>query len=106
MSSESISVACKNCTFSGTANIKHGTLTASGTPVNTTDDESTLEEIEGFFNHGFIALEVNDFGAYIELETIIDSNQTVEYTGHMTVNGEPIPIQGFQVSSSLSSYYL
>ena len=91
MSAESMSVACRNCTFSGTANITHGTLTASGTP-NNTKGGSSKQEIEASCENGFIGLEVNSVGAYVELATTTDLNQTVEYTGHMTLNGEPLLI--------------
>ena len=63
---------------------------------STNGSDDTLDDIEQFFDSGFIELLINDFSAHIELESTIQPSAT------LTLYTAPLPeigIPGFQVYS-------
>ncbi|MCJ1307688.1 hypothetical protein MMC25_001336 [Agyrium rufum] len=88
---ESLSVACKNCTMTGSIDLVYGYFETNGSQSsgNQTDD------IIDFFKHGYVEIKANGLTASIELESIIDTSETLAFVGHLT--GVPIPLSPFTI---------
>ena len=57
---------------------------------------NSTENAIGFFQHGYVEMAVNNFGAHIELDNTIELKETVAFTGHLS--GKRLYFPGFQVS--------